>query len=185
MTSNPLTLQEMLNQLQYVNIYILLAFFILPPLLAVIIGKIHGPMGGNLSPWKFIYSFIVYWVCIPGMLACVLTAYLVFFVRQNLLLTNVFSTVVPIVAMIITLMLVGKNADWDRLPGVDRLYSLMIFLFISFAMALAVQKTRIWIFFGGSIKSLIIIVIVCFIVLKWSMWKIFRNKENRLPAKRW
>ncbi len=131
-----------------------------------------------MSPWQYIYSFFVYSVCIPGMFACVLTSYSLFFIRQNLLNVNIFIYFLPIVSMVVTLALISRNAVLSKLPGVDRLFALMTILFISFSAAFALQRTRIWLFFGGSFISLIIITLTFFILLKVSMHRLFRQKTG-------
>ncbi len=176
-----MTIQDMITKIEQINPWILLAFFLSPPIFTWIIGKCHDQGYGNYKPWNFIYSFLVYLVCVPGMFTGVLLAYSVFFIRQNLLEVNIFVYFLPLACMIITLVLVGKNADWEYLPGVDRLYALMIIIIISLSIALAIQKTRIWIFFGGTIKTLIYIVILCFILLKWSSYKLFHSKKSGFP----
>lgn len=173
-----MTVQDMIAKIGQINIWILLAIFLSPPVVTWIIGKCHAQGAGNYKPWNFIYSFLVYLVCVPGMFSGVLIAYSLFFIRQNLLQVNLFVYFLPLVCMIITLVLTGKNADWDFLPGVDRLYSLMIIIVVSLSIALAIQKTRIWVFFGGSVKILILIAIFCFVLLKWSSYKLFRSKDS-------
>ena len=173
-----MTVQELIDKIQYVNLWIILGIFTGPPVIAFLIGLIHPKYDGNLSPWKYFYAFLVYITSIPGMLACIITAYTMFFMRRDLMAVNIFSYFLPIASMISTLIIVGRNADWEELPGVDRIYSLMIFIGISFGIALAIEKTRIWIIFGGSIKFLLLIALACFILLKWSSYKMLRRKDD-------
>ncbi|MEE4355470.1 MAG: hypothetical protein V2I97_03325 [Desulfococcaceae bacterium] len=173
-----MTLQEIIAKIGQTDYRILLAIFLAPPILVRIISRIHPRRGGNEPPWNYIYSFFVYLVCVPGMCSCVLTAYSVFFIRQNLLNVNFAVYFLPILCMIGTLVLVGKNAEWNRLPGVDRLYALMIILVVSFGIALAIQKSRIWIVFGGTVGTLILVALFCFALLKWGSYMLFRSKDE-------
>lgn len=177
--SGPMTIRDMMDQIQRVNIFLVIAFFLIPPVAVLLISRIHGKGSGGKSPWKYMYSILAYMVSVPGMLACVLTAYSVFFIRQNLLDVNVFVYFMPILIMIVTLVLIGRSVSWSHVPGVDRLYGMMIFLIISFGMALAIQKTRIFIFFGGRFSTLLWIAVICFILLKIAFWVIFRKKKKR------
>lgn len=174
-----MTLQELINRIGQVDPRILLAIFAAPPLLAWLLSKCHRYGSGGRPPWRFLYSGLVYLVCIPGLLAGVLVAYHLFFLRQNLLQVNLFVYFLPLLSMIGTLVLVGRQADWADLPGVDRLYALMVILVVTFGVTLAIQKTRIWIVFGGTIRSLLLIALGCFLLLKWASWKLFRSSENR------
>ena len=54
----------------------------------------------------------------------------------------------------------------------------MVMVGCSFAIALAIQKTRIWIFFGGSIERLFILAGAIFALLKWSAYMLFRRRDE-------
>jgi len=173
-----MTLQELIAKIGQTDIRILVAVFFSPPIVLWLISRIHARGGGNYPPWNYVYSFFVYLVCVPGMCACVLTAYSLFFLHQNLLTVNFTVYFLPIICMILTLVVVGKNAQWNSLPGVDRLYALMIILVVSFGIALAIQKTRIWIVFGGTVGTLLLIALLCFALLKWGSYMLFRSKDE-------
>jgi hypothetical protein len=173
-----MTIQDFINGIEQINIWILLGALAAPPVFVWLVSRFHPRGAGGYPPWNYVYTFWVYLVCIPGMFSCVITAYSLFFTRQNLLTVNLFVYFLPVVCMILTLVLVGKNAEWGQLPGVDRLYALMLIIVISFAIALAIQKTRIWIVFGGTIWTLIGIAIFCFALLKWGSYMLFRSKDE-------
>ncbi len=143
------------------------------PVLAWVLGGMAGSEGER-SPWKYLYSVLVYAACVPGIFAGVLTAYNLFFIRSNLLQVNVLVHGLPIVVMILTLVIIGKNVDTSRIPGFDRLSGLMLVIGISFAVALFIVKMRIWILFGSSIATLFLLAAVAFVLLKWGSHKLFR-----------
>lgn len=172
-----MTIQEMILMIERISPLYLLAGYLFPPLFVWLIGFGINQFNALRSPWKYLYSAFVYLVCIPGILASVLTAYSIFFTRQNLLNVNVFVYFLPIISMIITLVVIARKVDLSGLPGVDRLYSLIIILIITFSGVLAIQKTKIWIFFGGSFWILILIAIICFIVLKISSSKLLGRRR--------
>ena len=179
MNNYAVTINDLMHILDHVSVKIILLVFILPPLLALIITNLHRPGNGNNAPWKFIYSFLVYLICIPGMCACLLSAYTLLILKQNLLDVNIFAYFGPILSMTATLIIIGRQVNLDRLPGIERIYATMIFLVISFGVVLAILKTRIWIMFGGSVTTLIVITLVCFVLLKWSAHLIFKSKDKR------
>jgi hypothetical protein len=158
--------------------WIVLAVFVAMPLLAFVVGRIHGPGQGAQSPWKYIYSLLVYLICIPGILASVVTGYSLFFVRTNLLQANVLVYFLPIVSMVVTLALIGKSVEFTRVPGFDRLSGLIVMITVSFVIALAITKTRIWLLFGASIEVLFAIAVFAFALLRWSSHALFRRKDE-------
>jgi hypothetical protein len=157
---------------------VLLVLFVVPPVAAWILGFAHGPGNGARSPWKYLYSILVYLACVPGAFAAVLTAYTLFFSHENLLDVNALVYFLPLVSMVVTLVFIRKNVAFDLIPGFDRLSGLMIMIACSFAIALAIQKTRIWIVFGGSIDRLFILAAAVFALLKWGTYMLFRNRDE-------
>ena len=154
----------------------LLALFTLIPLFSFIYGKLHAKGRGVHSPHKYVYSTLVYLVCIPGALSFVLTAYTLFFLRANLLAVNFLVYFLPIVSMVVTLVIMGKSVDLDDLPGFDRITGLFVLLIITFVLALLVQRTRVWLLFRGSVVTFIVIVVVLFLLLRWAARRLFRGK---------
>jgi hypothetical protein len=124
---------------------------------------------------------VVYLVCVPGMLAGVVTAYMLFFTRENLLDINVFVYLLPIVSMVATLLLTRTNVSFDAVPGFDRLSGLMVMIAVSFGIALAIQKTGIFLFFGASIGTLFALAAFVFLLLKWGTFTLFRRKGEARP----
>lgn len=161
-----MTLQDLIANVSQTDIRVLLAVFAAPPVIAFLLGILHGR--GGASPWRYCYSMLIYLVCLPGIFAGVLVAYSMFFLRQNLLTVNILVYFLPLACMAATLAVIHQRVDMNRLPGVDRIYALMVMVAVSMAVALAIMKTRIWIVFGGSIASLGIIALICFLLLRWA-----------------
>jgi hypothetical protein len=172
-----MTLRD-LAELADTHTIILASAFIALPAVAWLIGRIHARGRGGAAPWRYIYSVLVYLACAPGMFAGVITAYTLFFSRENLMDVNMLVYFLPIVSMIVTLVLIRKSVSFDEVPGFDRLSGLMATVGISFALALAIQKTNIWIFFGGSIVWLFILAAAIFLLLKWSAGRLFRSRNG-------
>lgn len=156
----------------------LAGLFVALPLVSWAVGRIHGRGNGGNAPWKYLYSVLVYLACVPGMFASVLSAYSLFFRNENLLDVNLLVYLLPIVSMAATLILIRKNVDFDAVPGFDRLSGLMVMIGCSFALALAIQKTNIWVFFAGSFERLIALAIGIFALLKWGSHLLFRRSHE-------
>jgi len=172
-----MTIRE-LTELAGKQPWLLVATFVALPLLAWTLGRIHGRGNGGGTPWKYIYSILVYLVCVPGMFAAILTAYALFFTRENLLDVNLLVYVLPLVSMIATLVFIRKNVSFDLIPGFDRLSGLMMMIGCSFAIALAIQKTNIWVVFGGTIEKLFLLAAGVFALLKWGTYMLFRGRDE-------
>lgn len=157
---------------------VLMVAFLAPPVVAWLLGLMQPRGRGGSAPWKYFSAVLVYLTCVPGMFAGVITAYRLFFSRENLLDANLLVSFLPIVSMAATLILIRKNVSFDQVPGFDRLSGLMVMVGCSFAIALAVQKTNIWIFFGGSIGKLFILAAGVFALLKWGTYMLFRRSDE-------
>jgi hypothetical protein len=157
---------------------VLLAMFLSPPVAAWLCGLAHEKGCGGNTPWKYVYSGLVYLACVPGTFAGVMTAYTLFFTRENLMDVNPLVYFLPIISMVVTLVLIRKNVSFDLVPGFDRLEGLMVMIACSFALALAIQKTNIWIVFGGSIGRLFVLAAAIFALLKWGVYMLFRRRDE-------
>jgi hypothetical protein len=112
------------------------------------------------------------------MLAAVLTGYSLFLTRDNVLDVNLLVYIAPIVAMVATLMIVRRNVSFVLVPGFDRLSGLMTMIAMTFVIVLAVSKTRIFLFFGGSIGALVAMAAFVFALLKWGAYMAFRGSHE-------
>lgn len=156
---------------------VLVGVFTIIPLFSLIYGRLHTRNRGNRSPHKYVYSILVYLSCIPGAFSSVLTVYTFFFLRANLLAVNSLVFFLPIVSMVVTLTIIGRNADLDDLPGFERITGLFALLILTFILALLLQRMRIWILFHGSIMTFVAVVIVLFLLLRWTAYRLFRGKR--------
>jgi hypothetical protein len=158
--------------------YVLATGFLVPPAIAWLLGRIHERGRGGVPPWKHLYAALVYLACVPGMFAGVITAYTLFFSGENLLDANLLVYFLPVVSMVVTLVFIRKSVSFDEVPGFDRLSGLMVMVGCSFAIALAIQKTRIWVVFGGSIEKLFLLAAGIFALLKWGTYTLFRRRDE-------
>lgn len=134
------------------------------------------------TPFRQGYSTLVYLSCIPGMFSAVLVAYTLFFTKENLLDKNALVYLAPLASMGLTLSLIRSRISFSDIPGFGRLSALMGLLAASFALALAIDKTRIFVGFFGSIDRLLLLVGGIFAFLKVSWWMVFGRKKSA-PAK--
>ncbi|NOQ35093.1 MAG: hypothetical protein GQ569_04270 [Methylococcaceae bacterium] len=152
---------------------ILLIYFISLPLLAFMCGFLHQRKNGERGNTRYIYSVLTYLSTIPAAFSATLILYGMFFVRTNLLNVNVLVYFLPLLSAFATLMIISKQAQFSKLPWFDKLSGLLMMLGVTFAILLFIYKTRIFIGFFGSFEYLLVLGIVVFLLLKWSMKKMF------------
>lgn len=160
-----------------------LAGFLLIPLAACgLLRVLHKSGGGDQSPWKYAYSVLVYWVCVPGLFAAMLTAYLLFFRNENLLKVNMLVYFLPVISMAAALLLIRSNvSSFAAIPGFGRLSGLMVMLGISFAIAFILHRLHFGILFFGDLGSLLVMAAVAFGLLKWGLTRLSGKDEERPP----
>lgn len=176
------TIRELI-QLADQHALLLLAVFAVAPVGALGCRLLHGPRRGGEGPWKYLYAVLVYLACVPGIFAAVLSGYTLWFTRENLLDVSFLVYILPVVSMVMTLGIISRNVGFDRIPGFDRLTGLMVMIACSFGIALALQKMRILLVFGGSIATLFLIAIGVFAMLKWGAYMFFRRRVE--PKREW
>jgi len=163
-----MTLADLFNKVSEEPIYIIL-FFIAVPITALLTGWFSKEEGGN-SPWKYLYSTLLYLVCVPGILAVSLAIYLFLFERRSIFDTNILMEIMPIFSMIVTMLIVRKNVDINRIPGFDKLSGLIMMIFSAMAIMWFIDRTRIIVFSYLPIQYLLLIFIglMIFIRVGWS-----------------
>ena len=81
-----------------------------------------------------------------------------------------------ILVMATTLAIIRKSVDLTYIPGFNKIQGLITLLAVTFILTLLVMKTRIFLFFGAPMITLVLFVIFLFLLLKWSMNRIFGSK---------
>jgi hypothetical protein len=172
-----MTLQELFYFLGKNPIYILSYFGIIP--LTALLAGFMGKDEGHLSPWKFLYSALIYLVCIPGIFALTLNIYLFLFERRSVLDSDIFSQILPIFSMIATLLIIKRNVSFDYIPGFDKLSGLVIMITATLTFMWFLDRTRIYVFTYLPFWQVILIFIGLFLIIRWG-WSQF-IKSDKIP----
>ena len=90
-------------------------YFAVLPIAALLLAWIAGVEGRN-SPWNYFYSAIIYLSAVPGIFALSLNVYIFLFERGSIMNLDVYTQLLPILSMILTLGLVRRNADLSHVP---------------------------------------------------------------------
>lgn len=162
----------------------LLVVLLLPCLLAPLLGLIHGRGRGGAPPWKHAYGALVYLACVPGILAAVLTSYVLFFSRESLLDLDLLVFVAPLVTMTLGLLLIRRNVGFDEVPGFDRIAGLMVMLAAAFVIALVLARLRVLLVFGGGVVSFLVLAGLVFAAFKWGADRLMARSDARGPGVR-
>ena len=148
------------------NPFLMLGFFFLIPFIALL-ALFFSKGEGHLSPWKYLYSVLIYLVALPGIFAITLSIYLFLFERRSVMDTNLFTQVLPIVSMLATFILIRKQVDLDLVPGFGKLSGLITIIAVLMILMWIIDKTHIY-----SITFMpfyvVILILVAGVLLIWS-----------------
>jgi hypothetical protein len=87
---------------------------------------------------------LVYLACIPGIFAVSLSIYLFLFERRSILETNVYTQIVPVLSMVVTLFLIRRNVTLDQVPGFGKLSGLLLVIAAVIALLWILDRMRIF-----------------------------------------
>jgi hypothetical protein len=163
-----MTLQDFFNFLSS-NSSVILFYALAVPLSALLTGLLSRGEG-HLSPWKYLYSFIIYLVCVPGIFAVMLNVYLFLFERQSIWTVNLYTQVLPILVMLVTLALVKRFVDLDYIPGFGKLGGLIIMVTAVLLIMWFLDKTHIYVFTYMPFGQVVLIIIGLLIAVRWA-WR--------------
>lgn len=157
------------------NSFLLIYFFIIMPIIAAVVGFLSSKEG-HLDPWKYIFSVLVYLVCIPGIFSVLLCIYSMFFEQQNLLEVNILVYFLPILSMVATLLIIRQKVDLISIPGFDKISGLVLVIAATFILVMLLQKTRIWIVVIASVWHLLAVIVVLLFVMKIGYDRLLKKK---------
>ncbi|MFT4927468.1 MAG: hypothetical protein ACI8WB_003575, partial [Phenylobacterium sp.] len=118
------------------------------------------------KPVHYLYSTAIFATAIPGLFASIIVFYSLFFIKTNLLNSNVVLYFLPIISMAATFFIVGRRVGFDILPGFVRLSGLMILLGVICLVVFFLYRLRFVIGFFASIEQLVMIGVFLYIITK-------------------
>lgn len=136
-----MTLQQFFDMLS-AHPELIAFYFTAVPLTAWIAG-ILGRGEGHHVPWKNLYCVLIYMATIPGIFAVILNIYFFLFERRPIMETNLYTQVLPIVIMILTLYIIKRNVPFDLVPGFDKISGFMMISFSVLALMWFIDRTYI------------------------------------------
>ncbi len=152
--------------------YVVLYFAIIP-VLAILFGWLDRGRGHN-TPWRYLYSALIYLVAVPGIFALTLNIYLFLFERgHDILDSDLITQVLPIVSMILTLGIIRQGVDLDYIPGFDKLSGLLMIIFAALAIMWFIDRLRIVAFMRLPAGAVICIFVALLILIRYGWGKAF------------
>lgn len=152
-----MTLQEFFDYLSANPAVVVMYFLGLP--LTALLSNFMGRGEGHLSPWKYLYSVLVFLACVPGIFAAALAVYLFLFERgHSIFQMNLLTQLLPIVSMITTLVIVQRNAPFESIPGFGKLSSLMTMIGAVFVLMYLLNRLHLVAWVNVPVHYLVLIV---------------------------
>ena len=167
-----MTLEQFFDQLAE-NPFYIIAYFALIPITALIAGFM-GKNEGHLTPWNYLYSTLIYLVCVPGIFAFTLIVYNLVFEQGRLMQLEIFTQILPIISMIITLFIIRQNVSLDRVPGFGKISGLITIIVVLMAILWILEKTRIVIFSIMPIGYFLLLLIILLLLFRYGWSKLIK-----------
>ena len=139
-----MTLEEFFQKIADNPAYVIFYFTIIP-LTAVLAGWM-GKGEGHISPWKYLYSTLIYMVSVPGIFAVTLSIYFFLFERRSIMDTDVFIQILPVISMVVTSLIIRRNVRLEHIPGFDKLSGLIMMISATLAIMWFIDRTHIIVF---------------------------------------
>ncbi|MDX1685730.1 MAG: hypothetical protein R3275_10880 [Saprospiraceae bacterium] len=137
-----MTLQDFFD-VASANPSIIIFYFTAVPL-TTLLACLFSPGQGHLTPWRELFSVLLYLAAVPGTFAVMLTVYLLLIEGQTILDTNIYTQILPIVSMSLTIFLIHRHVDLDLIPGFDRLSGLFWMVFATLLLLWILDRTHIF-----------------------------------------
>lgn len=175
-----MTLADFFQKIADNPAYIIFYFTIIPvtALLAGWLGKGEG----HISPWKYLYSTLIYLVSVPGIFAVTLSIYFFLFERRSIMQTDVFVQILPIVSMIATLLIIRRNVRLEYIPGFDKLSGLITMITATLAIMWFIDRTRIIAFTYIPFQYVILIFIGLLVAIRLGWRRLFADDRPKPTA---
>ena len=168
-----MTLQDAINWIGQ-NANLAIFYMLLPPFTALVM-SVLAKGEGHLSPWRYLYSVLIYAVCIPGVFSVAFNAYFFLFERRSILESDLFTQILPIFSMIATLLIIRRNTDLNNIPGFDNIGGLVTIISSVMVIMWFLDKVRIVIFSYLPFWQLIAILVGLVLIVRYGWWRMTRK----------
>ena len=147
---------------------LLLVYFIGAPVIALLAG-LFSKNEGHLPPWRYLYSILIYMVSLPGIFAVTLSVYFFLFERRSIMDMNLFTQVLPVFSMAVTILLIRRQVDLDLVPGFDKISGLILIIATLMCLMWIIDKTHIYSITFMPFYVVILILLAGFFVIRMGL----------------
>ncbi|MCB0635992.1 MAG: hypothetical protein KDC54_05220 [Lewinella sp.] len=169
-----MTLGEFFNAVSEQPIYIVFYFAIIP-VTALLAGWLATKEEGEEAPWSYLYSTLLYLVCVPGIFALTLNIYLWLFERGSVLDYNLLTQVLPFASMLVTILIVRRNVNLDRIPGFNRLSGLIVMITAVLLLMWIIDRTHLIVFSYVPIQWVLLILVGLLLLVRFGWSRLIRS----------
>lgn len=166
-----MTLREAFDVLGQMPSLVFSYFFLIP--LTALLAWLMGKGEGHLTPWKYLYSVLVFLICIPGVLSVALDLYMFLFEKQSIMDANVYTQILPIFSMALTLMLISQNVSFEDVPGFGKISGLITLISIIFIFMWLLDRTHIVVISYMPIQTVLLIFVGLLVAARWGTKRLF------------
>lgn len=152
---------------------LILSYFVIIVIISLI-GLLFITPNNYSKSIGYIYSVLIYAVAIPGLLSIILLLYNFFFLKANMLSLDLSIYFVPLIAMILTLVIINRTVHTSQIPGFDKLSGLFFLIMITFIITYILQRMFFGVFFIGKIQYLIVFFLALLFGIKVAWGKIMK-----------
>jgi len=150
----------------------MIGFFASLPLLAWLVGRLAGE-DAIYSPWNYLFAFLIYAACVPGLFALTLSVYLFLFENRSILQTDLYTQVLPIASMVVTLPVVKRQVDLDYVPGFHRLSGLLAMILAALMLMWIADRMRFIAFTYMPVQYVLLVFFGLLLLLYWGTGRVF------------
>lgn len=170
-----MTLRDFFSLLGNNPAYLIFYFAIIP--IAALLANLLGKGEGHLSPWKYLYSILIYAVCVPGIFAVTLSVYYFLFEKRSILDTDVYIQILPIVSMVFTLLIIRRSVDFDYIPGFNKLSGLMTMIAATLGIMWFIDRTHIYAITYLRFEVVLLIFGILLLLIRFGWASLFSKKQ--------
>ncbi|MGK0389942.1 MAG: hypothetical protein ACI94Y_002687 [Maribacter sp.] len=168
-----MTLQDIFDSIADNPTFIIIYFIAIPLLTALFAWIGYGE--ANRSPWKYIYSTLIYLSSVPGIFAITVSVFTFLFVRTSFLNVNVLVYFLPVISMVATFMILKRVVNLDDIPGFGKLSGLLMTIFAIILVMFILDRTRIIAFVMIPVQYLILIMVLLFFMFRIGMKRVMNS----------
>lgn len=172
-----MTLQEFFDYLSTTP-ELTLTFLLCVPLSAILANYLSG-LSAAQSPWKYLYSALIYLACIPGVFVLTLILYLFLFENTSILDLDIIVHILPVFTMTATILIIRRKINLDLVPGFDKITGLLAIILVVLIILWVLDRTRLWVVTFLPLPVALLILGVLIVALLWGWRKLSSSSGKR------